>query len=307
MINMRWTMAIVAVLGVGVGLGSALGCHDKPVPRAPVAQAAPREAGPAQVVSHQEAVRLGGATPLVIPFGLGRDGTKLVVEVMKRADAARAAGIADLAIILQSRRDDQLVECRAEVVQESVTAPQWQPPKHRVVPLDPPVTRTVTEWVYQCGPVTRAEMRSRTDHEQQCGLVTRAVPRSTTVYSASTANAVSAVTNTVPSRASTSASFVPFTDFYTEYSSVYECESVPVVRVGPELVIDTRCAPELHTRTVTRHEFQFAQQYIPAHFEAFPRQRLRELEPVCYTVDAHPGTAVAPRNRIEGVVLMRAP
>ena len=304
MIDMRWSMAIVAVFS-GAGLGS--GCHGAPEPRDPAgaaAQSAPD--GKAQVVSRPEAVHRRGATALVMPFGVGRDGTKLVADFLAKADAARAGGVFDLAIVLQSRRDDQFVECRSEVVPESVTAPQWQPPGDRAVPLEPLITRTLTEWVYQCGPVTSTQIRSRTDHDEKCGFVNRAVPRSTTVYSPGALSVTSTMSGGSPSTQSTSSSqFVPFTDFYTEYNSSYECNQVPVVRVGPEQVTETRCAPDLQTRTVTRHEFQLEQLYIPGHFEGFTRQRLRELEPVCYTIDARAAKTAQPRNRIEGLLLKR--
>jgi hypothetical protein len=254
------------------------------------------------VVSHEEAVRFGGATPMVMLFGVGRDGTKLVADFLAKADAENA-DVADLSIVIQSRRDDHIVECRAEVAPESVTAPQWQPPKSRVVALEPRITRTVTEWVYQCAPVASSQIRSRTEYEEQCGMVTRAVPRATTVYSKSTVDVTGAVTNASPG---TGTQVVPFTDFYTEYSSVYQCEQVPVVRVGPQQVTETRCAPDLQTRSVTRYEFQLEQLYIPGHFDAFPRQRLRELEPVCYTVDARPEQAGKLRNRLEGMLVPRA-
>jgi hypothetical protein len=306
MIDMRWSMAIVAVFGTGAGLGSAVGCHGTPEPRDPVGAAAQRAPdGKAQVVARQEA-RRASATALVMPFGIGRDGTKLVADFLARADAAHADAVFDLAIVIQSRRDDQFVECRAEVVPESVTAPQWQPPADRAVPLEPLITRTLTEWVYQCGPVTSTQIRSRTDYDQKCGLVTRPLPRSTTVYSEGGMSASSTMSGGSPSARSTSASFVPFTDFYTEYNSVYECNKVPVVRVGPEQVTETRCAPDLQTRTVTRHEFQLEQLYIPGHFEGFTRQRLRELAPVCYTIDARAAKTAQPRNRIEGRLLTRA-
>lgn len=302
MIDMRWSMTIVAVLGTGAGVASGLGCHGQPAPREPADAVAQRREGPAQVVSHQEAARTAGATPMVIRFGSGRDGTKLVADFLAKADAEKA-DVSDLAVVIQTRRDDRLVECRSEVVPESVTAAQWQPHKNQVVPLEPKIARTLTEWVYQCGPVTSSQIRSRTDSEEKCGLVIRAVPRSTTVYVKSMADVTSAVTNT-PAR--TSPSYVPFTDFYTEYHSVYECAQVPVVRVGPEQVTETKCAPDLQTHAVMRHEFQLEQLYIPGHFETFPRQRLRELEPVCYTVDARAAQPEKARNRLEGLLLPRA-
>jgi hypothetical protein len=305
MIDMRWSMAIVAVFGAG--LGSAIGCHGTAEPREPGGDAAQRRPdGKAQVVSRQDAARQASATALVMPFGIGRDGTKLVADFLAKADVARADGVVDLAIVIQSRRDDHFVECRAEVVPESVSAPQWQPPAERVVALEPLITRTLTEWVYQCGPVNSTQMRSRTDYDEQCGYVTRAVPRATTVYLPGATNATSVSTGGAVAR-STMSSFVPITDFYTEYNSVYECQKVPVVRVAPELVTETKCAPDLQTRTVTRHDFQLEQLYIPGHFEGFTRQRLRELEPVCYTIDARAARTAQPRNRIEGLLFTRAP
>jgi len=235
---------------------------------------------------------------MVILFGVGRDGTKLVAEFLAKADAEKA-DVSDLAIVLQTRRDDRLVECRSEVVPESLTAPQWRPHQNQVVPLEPKITRTLTEWVYQCGPATSSQIRSRTDYEEKCGNVIRAVPRSTTVYDKSMSGATNAITASGSPRMS--ASYVPFTDFYTEYNSVYECEQVPVVRVGPEQVTETKCAPDLQTHAVTRYEFQLEQLYIPGHFETFPRQRLRELEPVCYVAPEHP----AGEKHIDGLIFVR--
>jgi hypothetical protein len=292
MIDMRWGTVATGVLAAGLGCLVGLGCHGAAQTAAPASAAAPAVAGEprattrqAQVVSSDEAPDHGMPVSLAIPFATGRDGTKLVADFLARADAARAERVADLAIIIQTRRDEQLIECRSEIVPEAVTSARWGPSPGRLVPLDPLVTRTVTEWVYQCRPVTHTETRSRIENEDRCVPVTRVVPTSAAAFSDSAGGR----TTVLP------------TDFYLEYRTVQECKKVPVLRTRSELVTETHCAPELMTREVTRHEFQLEQEYIPGHFEAFTRQRLRELEPVCYTPDP-PASSQAEHNRIQGLL-----
>jgi hypothetical protein len=287
MFDMRWGMVVLGVLAPAAGTGGGIACHGRSQTATPAAAEPRPPVDQAQVVSREEAARHGHPIPLAIPFATGRDGTKLVADFLARADAARAERITDLAIVIQTRRDEQVIECRSEVVPEAVTSAAWRPSPSRLVPLDPPVTRTVTEWVYQCQPVTHTETRSRIENEDRCVTVTRAVPTSAAAFSHSGGGRSPAV--------------MPYTDFYLEYRSVQECQKVPVMRARSELVTETKCAPELMTRTVTRHEFQLEQEYIPGHFEAFTRQRLRELDPVCYTPDA-PTSPTAEHNRIQGLL-----
>lgn len=247
----------------------------------------------AQVVVHEEAGRHGRPTALSIPFTRGRDGTELVSEFLAIADARRAAHVADLAIYLQTRQDDQIVECRSEIVPEVATTSTWRAPVDRLIAVNRPVTRLVTEFVFQCKPVTTTEMRSYMESEQQCSNVSHPVQRSRMTYSTS----YNSLTH--------STSSIPHTEYYTEYQSSYECRSVPVSRTRSEMVTQTRCGSEPQSRTVTRFEFQLEQQYVPGHFETLTRQRLRELDPVCYTlgVAAGPGPN-GPKNRIEGLLLL---
>jgi hypothetical protein len=247
----------------------------------------------AVVVSHAEAAPYGQAVPLAIPFATGRDGTQLVTEFLAQADARRAHHIADLAVFIQTRHDEQLVECRSDVVPESVTVSAWTPPTSRLVPMTHPVTQLTTEWVYQCRPVTTSQLRSHTETEQQCSTVSRPVQRSRTTYSTS----YNSLTHSTTS--------VPHTEYYTEYQSSYECRSVPVTRMRNEMVTENKCGSEPQTRMVTRHEFQLEHQYVPGHFETFTRQRLHELEPVCYTIDPT-GPGATPQNRIEGSLYVAA-
>jgi len=244
----------------------------------------------ARVVTHQEAARHGRPTPLTIPFAADRDGTELVAQLLAEADARRAAHVADVAIYLQTRRDEQIVECRSEVVPEEVTSSEWRPPTNRLESVSKPVTRMVSESVYQCRPVTRSQMRSYTEYQQQCSNVSRPVQRSRTTYSSS----YSSLTHSSMS--------TPHTEYYTDYQSSYECRSVPVARMRSETVTETRCSSELQSRMVTRYEFQLEHRYVPGHFESFTRQRLRELEPVCYTREAAPTEPVVPHNRIEAML-----
>lgn len=243
----------------------------------------------AKVVTHREAVRHGPPTPLSIPFAADRDGTELVGQFLAQADARHAAQVADVAIYLQTRHDEQIVECRSEVVPEEVTASEWRPPTSRLESVNKPVTRTVTESVYRCRPVTSSQMRSYTEYQQQCSTVSHPVQRSRTTYSSSYSSLTHSSTST------------PHTEYYTEYQSSYECRSVPVSRMRSEMVTETRCSSEMQSRIVTQYEFQLENRYVPGHFESFTRQRLRELEPVCYTRDAASEPA-APQNRIEGLL-----
>jgi hypothetical protein len=290
---MRWGTAATGVLAAGLGCPVGLGCHGAAQSATPAGAAAPAVAAAprptvsqAQVVSSDEAPHHGQPVPLAIPFATGRDGTRLVADFLARADAARAERVADLAIIIQTRRDEQLIECRSEIVPEAVTSARWRPSPEQLVPLDPLVTRTVTEWVYQCRPVTHTETKNRIENEDRCVPVIRVVPTSA---AAAFANSAGGRTTVLPN------------DFYLEYRTVQECQKVPVLRTHSELVTETQCAPELMTREVTRHEFQLEQEYIPGHFEAFTRQRLRELDPVCYTPDT-PASPTAEHNRIQGLL-----
>jgi len=244
----------------------------------------------AKVVTHQEALRLGRPTPLSIPFAADRDGTELVGQFLAQADARRAAHVADVAIYLQTRHDEQIVECRSEVVPEEVTASEWRPPTSRVESVSKPVTRMVTESVYQCRPVTSSQMRSYTEYQQQCSTVSHPVQRSRTTYSSSYNSLTHSSTSS------------PHTEYYTDYQSSYECRSVPVFRMRSEMVTETRCSTEMQSRMVTRYEFQLENRYVPGHFETFTRQRLRELEPVCYPREAAASEPAVPQNRIEGML-----
>jgi len=115
------------------------------------------------------------------------------------------------------------------------------------------------------------------------------VQRSRTTYSSSYNSLTHSSTST------------PHTEYYTDYQSSYECRSVPVSRMRSEMVTETSCSSELQSRMVTRYEFQLENRYVPGHFETFTRQRLRELEPVCYAREAASEPAV-PQNRIEGML-----
>jgi hypothetical protein len=273
-------------------------CASAPPPQRPAYQpaaAAERSlpATSARLVSIDEATRSGLTQQLlVIPFTGGRDGTELVTEYFKQADAAHAELIANLAIYIPAEHDGQFVECRSEVVPETVVATRWQPAEHRVVNLQKPVTESVTEQQYRCGMVSASENRTYTEYQQQCGSVSRPVSRTRTVYTYQY------------DYASHSSRSVPHTEYYTEYESHYECKSVPVTRSRLETVMKNECHYAPVTHQVTRYEYQLQSQYIPAHFETFTRQRLRELEPVCY-VAPELSRSAAGEKHIDGLIFVR--
>lgn len=245
---------------------------------------------PARVVPVHEAEQSGlTGRPLAIPFAGGRDGTELVAQFFQEADRARAQMISELAIILETTQDGRPVECRTEIVPESITETQLRPGQYKTVSVQRPVQRTVTEQQYRCKPVMRSEMRSHTEYEQRCGSVMRPVQRTRTVYS------------TQYDSFSKSSRSVPRTEYYTAYESHYECKSQPVTRMRSEMVSRSECGYEPVTRTVTRYEFQLESQYVPPHMETLTRQRLRELDPVCYEIEAAADDpSLAPPTRARG-------
>jgi hypothetical protein len=103
---------------------------------------------------------------------------------------------------------------------------------------------------------------------------------------------------------------VPQTEHYTAYESHFECKSAPVTRLRSEMVSKNECGFETVTRTVTRYEFQLESTYVPPQMELVTRQRLRELEPVCYDLEgpaddpslSPPSVARSSGNRIEGKI-----
>lgn len=265
--------------------------------------AAPEQALPrveARVVPAREAEQSGLAgRSLVIPFTDGRDGTELVTRFFQDADRSGASLISELAIIIETARDGRSVACRTEIVPESVTETQLRPAQYKSVSVQRPVQKMVTEQVYRCKPVTRSEMRSHSEREQRCGSVTRPVQRTRTVYT------------TQYDSFSKSSRSVPRTESYTAYESRYECKSEPVTRMRSEMVTKTECSFESVTRTVTRYEFQLESSYIPAHMETLTRQRLRELDPVCYELElSADDPSLSPPsqvrgNRIEGRIFVK--
>jgi hypothetical protein len=77
------------------------------------------------------------------------------------------------------------------------------------------------------------------------------------------------------------------------------------------MVSKTECSYQPVTRTVTRYEFQLESRYVPPRMETVTRQRLRELDPVCYQLEAaadDPALAPPARtrgNRIEGRIFTK--
>jgi hypothetical protein len=248
----------------------------------------------AEVVSraHAEAT-LGAGTLLSIPFGPDGDSSALVADFLGRADASGAAMVSDLAIYLLTAQDGAMVECRTEILPETVTSSHWRPAHTQTVSVQRPVTRRVTDYEYKCHTTYRSQSRSVTEYERSCHTVSRPVTRTRTTYRSS----YDSYSKSYRSQ--------PHTESYTTYESKQECSSRPVTRYRTEQVPHRDCRSEPVTRTVTRYEFQLENRYVPGRLETLSRQRLRELDPVCY---AAPGDVVmAPGasgggNRIEGLL-----
>ena len=238
-----------------------------------------------------EATGLAGET-LAMPFTTPADGTQLVADYLARADQAGARYVTDLAIYLQTTRDDRAVECRSDVVPETFTETVHRPGRFELVPTTAPVQRTVTDHEYRCKSVTKYESKMVTEYEQRCRTERRPVRRSRTVYRSEYDSF----------RKSTRS--VPRTEWYTDYESHNECKREPVTRYKSEPVRKQDCKLEPVTRTVTRYEYQLENRYVPARFDQISRQRLRELEPECYALEETvPG--LAPQNRVEGRIFFR--
>ncbi|MBA3503918.1 MAG: hypothetical protein M4D80_24615 [Myxococcota bacterium] len=278
-------------------VGCAMQPQPQPQPQPQSTHKKPREldqelrTSAAKVVPAEQAERSGLVeSTLRTPFEGGADGTRLVEELLARADASRVELIADLAIYLQTRdpRDGRAVECRSSIVPETLTVGRTIPEHYEQVSVSRPVSRTVTENEYRCKPVTKYENRAHTESQQKCGSVTRPVTRTRTAY------------RSQYDSYSKSYRQVPYTETYTAYESRYECRSEPVTRYKMEAVSRTECSSHLVTKSVTRYEFQFETRFVPARLETITRQRLRELDPECYAVPVGGPPSAALMNRIEG-------
>lgn len=244
----------------------------------------------AKVVAAEEAERAQLVEiTLRSPFAGGADGTQLVEDFLNRADAERVELLADLTIYFQTRdpRDGRAIECRSSIVPERLTVGQTIPAHYERVAVARPVSRTVTENEQRCKPVTKYENRPHTEYQQKCGSVTRPVTRTRTAY------------RSQYDAYSKSYRQVPYTETYTTYESRYECKSEAVTRSKMESVTRTECKAELVTKLVTRYEFHLENRFIPARLETITRQRLRELDPVCYAAPAGGPPGAALMNRIE--------
>ncbi len=252
----------------------------------------------AKVVSAAEAERSGLVEiTLRTPFEAGADGTRLVADLLARADRERVELIADLAIYFPARdpRDGRVVECRSSIVPETLTETRTLPAHYESVSVSRPVSRVVTEPEQRCKPVTKYENKTSTEYEQRCGSVMKPVTRTRTAY------------RSEYDSFSKSYRQVPYTETYTAYESQYECKSEPVTKTRMEPVMRTECSSEIVTKTVTRYEFQLENRFVPARLETITRQRLRELDPECYLVpvpDGPPSSALT--NRIEARAFKRA-
>ncbi|HVK78340.1 MAG TPA: hypothetical protein VM734_33775 [Kofleriaceae bacterium] len=245
----------------------------------------------AEVVTADRAARAGLPGELrSFGFGDGADGTQLVADFLARADAEEAVMVSELAIYLRSVHDGQAVECRTEIVPETVTTSHWRPSRTETVSVMRPVTRTVTDYEQACSTTTRSESRMVTEYQQRCRMVSKPVTRTRTTYSSSY------------DYSSRSYRSMPRTETYTAYESQQECRSEPVTRYRTEQVPHRECHQRPVTRTVTRYEFQLESRFVPARVETLRRQRLRELEPVCYAAEGTAAPGGGGGNRIEGRV-----
>jgi hypothetical protein len=230
-----------------------------------------------RVVSHIEGAQSGLlARPFSVAFGSGKDGTELVERVLKNAEDEGAELVSDIAIVLATSNDSGAVECRSEVVPDTVSESHWTPGAFRQVPTSAPVTRLVTESQYQCRMVSHPEMRSVTEYQQRCHSVSRPVMHTRTSYSYQYDSF------------SHSSRSVPHNESYTTYESHQECRSEPISRLRTEYVSRNECHYQPVTHSVTRYEFQMKSEYVPPRLETIQRFRLKELEPRCYAIDAAP-------------------
>ncbi|NRD58757.1 MULTISPECIES: hypothetical protein [Corallococcus] len=121
---------------------------------------------------------------LSVAFGARQDGTQLLLDFMKRAEAAGGRYVSDVHIVLASDQDGEPVECRTEIVPESSveigrtlqSTPGRTEMRHHMVP----VTKTVFESQFQCQSVTEPRTVSETYYESQydpSSKTTRSVPR----------------------------------------------------------------------------------------------------------------------------------
>lgn len=239
----------------------------------------------AEVISADDAARAGlTGNALVVPFGGDARSADLVSGFLAQADAARARKVSGLAVILASTQDGQAIECRTEIVPETVTESQWRPPRTERVQSMKPVSRQVTEWEQKCHQSTRLETEWYTDYEDRCQYVRKPVHRTRTVYR----SAYDYYSKSYRSQ--------PQTERYTDYENVRECRREMVRKSRMVNKPHRECHSAPVTRTVTRYEWQYENRYVPGYLDTWSRQRLRELEPVCYAAESAVG------NRVEGVL-----
>ncbi|WP_223643657.1 hypothetical protein [Corallococcus sp. EGB] len=121
---------------------------------------------------------------LAVAFGARRDGTQLLLDFMKRAEAAGGRYVSDVRIVLASDQDGEPVECLTEIVPESSveiarmlqSTPGRTEMRYHLVP----VTKTVFESQYQCQFVMEPRTVSETYYERQydsSSKTSRSVPR----------------------------------------------------------------------------------------------------------------------------------
>lgn len=241
-----------------------------------------------QVISAQAAAARGlEGRPISRDFGAGQDGTKLVAELLSDAEKQGAQAVGQIGITLIASHADGPMACRTDILPETISETRSIPASRRLVPVQRPVSRLVTEQQYRCHMVSEPHTRSVTESRQECHMVSHPVTRTRTTYS------YQYDSFTHSSRS------VPRTETYTAYESRNECRSVPHYTTRTENVMRSECRMEPMTHTVTRYEFQYETQYVPPRLETIAHHRLRESEPTCLALDPTGDRPATATNRIE--------
>ncbi|WP_338267166.1 hypothetical protein [Corallococcus caeni] len=199
---------------------------------------------------------------LAVAFGAQQDGTQLLLDFMKRAEAAGGRYVSDVHIVLVSDQDGEPVECRTEIVPESSveigrtlqSTPGRTEMRHHMVP----VTKTVFENQFQCRSVTEPRTVSETYYDHQ--------------YDASSKTTRS----------------VPRTRMVTRFESRQKCGLVPMMRTV------TRFEYQFRSEYIPPRLELVSRQYT--------RWSLKETLPACAPSSPQTGASPSMPHRIEGEV-----
>ncbi|RKH41031.1 hypothetical protein D7Y23_33700 [Corallococcus sp. AB050B] len=199
---------------------------------------------------------------LTVAFGAQQDGTRLLLDFMKRAEAAGGRYVSDVHIVLASDQDGEPVECRTEIVPEASvetgrvlqSTPGRTEMRHHLVP----VTKTVFESQYQCQSVMEPRTASETYYESQ--------------YDASTKRTRS----------------VPRTRMVTRYEHRQKCGLVPMMRTV--------------TRFEYQFRSEFIPPRLELVPRQYTRWSLKETPPACASPSPRTGDSPSMPHRVEGEV-----